>query len=353
MGRDELRHDGLCLFHDEIDAVVRRFGPGWAALRGARLFITGGTGYFGRWLLRVLARADETLGLDLKVTALSRAPERFLAAEPDLARRAALRFVAGDVRDYAFPDGDFSHLIHAAATSAAATFANSEDALTKFDISLAGTRRSLDFAAQRGIGRVLMLSSGSFYGALRPEYDAYPEDYPFAPTPTNIEASVGHAKRAAEFLCACYADRHGLSYSTARCFSFVGPGLPLDIHYAIGNFIRDALWRDAICVGGDGSPVRAYLYTGDLMVWLLTLLTRGENGRAYNVGSDQALSIAALARRIGRLLAPAKEVRILGAHPGTVTRNLYLPDIRRAREELGLDLWTSLDEAILRTAHCA
>jgi nucleoside-diphosphate-sugar epimerase len=89
------------------------------------------------------------------------------------------------------------------------------------------------------------------------------------------------------------------------------------------------------------------------MVWLLTLLTRGANGRAYNVGSDQALSVAALARRIGALLCPAKEVRILGAHQSAVTRNVYVPDIRRARAELGLDVWTPLADAIALTASCA
>lgn len=341
------------LLRAEIDAIIHRFGAGWDQLRGARLFITGGTGFFGRWLLPALARADELLDLDLRVTALTRSPERFAQLEPALAQAPAIRFHRGNVRHFDFPEGDFTHLIHAAATSAEATFRQAEDPLTKFDTSMEGTRRALEFAHIRGIGRMLMLSSGSFYGHLLPEYDAFPEDYPVAPTPTNLEAAVGHAKRAAEFLGACYADRCGLSFSAARCFSFVGPLLPLDIHYAIGNFIRDALWREAITVAGDGRPIRSYMYAGDLMVWLLTLLTRGESGRAYNVGSDQPVSIGELARKVAEVVSPGKEVRILKQAEGAATRNIYVPDIRRARDELGLDVWTPLERAIALTAEVA
>jgi UDP-glucuronate decarboxylase len=325
----------------------------WAALRGARIFITGGTGLFGHWLLPLLCQANQAHGLGLQLTVLSRQPARFLAAHPELAADPALRFVPGDVRDFAFPAGRFSHVIHGAATAAAATFHRQEDALTKFDTTYAGTRRVLDFMAERAIPRLLVLGSGAYYGPLQPGWDAYPEDYPIAPAPENLDVAIGHAKRAAEFLCAAYAARHGFSYSVARCFAFVGPHLPLDLHYAIGNFIRDALDAPAITVGGDGSPIRAYMYLGDLMEWLLTLLIRGAPGRAYNVGSDEAISIGALARRVGALLAPDKPVHILGTPSGMPTRNIYLPDIGRARAELGLTLRTSLDDAIRITARHA
>lgn len=341
------------IFRAEIDAIVRRFGTGWEALRGARLFVTGGTGYFGRWLLPTLARADETLGLDLAAVVLSRSPERFLEHQPALAASPAIRFQRGDVRDFAFPAGEFTHVIHAAATSAEATFQRAEDPLTKFDTTLEGTRRALDFARERGIARLLMVSSGSYYGALDAQYDAFPESYPVAPAPTDLDAAIGHAKRAAEFLCAAYAQRGGPSYSVARCFSFVGPWLPLDLHYAIGNFIRDALLHEAIIVAGDGQPVRSYLYAGDLIVWLLTLLTRGEAGRAYNVGSDEAIAIGDLARKVAAVVSPGKEVRVLGQANGTATRNVYVPDIGRARKELALVPWTSLERAIELTARVA
>jgi dTDP-glucose 4,6-dehydratase/UDP-glucose 4-epimerase len=164
---------------------------------------------------------------------------------------------------------------------------------------------------------------------------------------------LGQAKRTAEFLCAYYAHAHCLNYSVARCFSFVGPFLPLDIHYAIGNFIGQTLFESEIAVKGDGSPVRSYLYMADLVVWLLTLLLKGRNGQIYNVGSDQAVSIRDLARLVRDVVSPHKPVRVLGqsnASVGNAVRNRYVPDIARARRELGLEVWTPLSDAIYLTA---
>jgi dTDP-glucose 4,6-dehydratase len=154
-------------------------------------------------------------------------------------------------------------------------------------------------------------------------------------------------------LCALYHATHGIDTVIARCFAFVGEDLPLDVHFAIGNFIRDALWAEEIIVGGDGTPLRSYLDQRDLAHWLLTLLAAGKPNRAYNVGSDREISVAALARLVGEIVSPGKVVRILGQAAGNSGRNIYVPDIRRAREELGLDVTIPLETAIADTANVA
>jgi len=143
----------------------------------------------------------------------------------------------------------------------------------------------------------------------------------------------------------------GLRCVTARCFAFSGPGLPTDGHFALGNFVRDALAAEAISVQGDGTPLRSYLHGADLAVWLLTLLTLGEAGTAYNVGSDEALSIAELATRIRDTLAPHKPVQIQKQAPieGMQAKQRYVPGIERARA-LGLAPWTSLEDSVKAAA---
>jgi len=319
----------------------------WEELRGASLFITGGTGFFGRWLLESLAAANRVHDLGLSALVLCRDPRGFLDSAPNLAREPWLRFHVGDVRDFSFPPGRFSHLIHAATTSAAATF-QGESPLDKFSTVVEGTRRVLEFARQSGVQDMLLTSSGTVYGSQPAGLERIPEDFAGAPDPLVPGNALGVSKRAAEFLCAAYGQSCGIRVRTARCFAFVGPHLQMRIHYAIGNFIRDALEGRPIVIQGDGTPLRSYLYASDLMIWLWHILLRGEPGRAYNVGSDQPISIRALGEAVAACAGTGAEVVVRGQSAGGPP-NRYIPSIDRVRSELGLEPRIDLREAILRT----
>lgn len=343
----------------DFQLILARGAHLWPSLAGKSIFMTGGTGFFGRWLLETLRLANTKYQLKLRVTVLTRSPLMFAGKAPAIAADPAFRFITGDVRDFDFPKGDFSHVVHAATTSAHETFAG-EDPLRKFDTLVGGTRRVLDFASERGIENLLFTSSGVVYQPLPPPLDGHhtpiPESSLLAPPTYDPASALGQAKRAAEFLCACYADRYRWQLGIARCFSFVGPFLPLDIHYAIGNFIAQALDAERIVVNSDGSALRSYLYAADLVVWLLTVLLNGKSGQPYNIGSDEAISIGDLAHLVRDQIAPDKPVDILGKPAeaiGNPVRNAYIPDITLARNTLGLDVWTDLQAAVLSTARHA
>jgi nucleoside-diphosphate-sugar epimerase len=147
-----------------------------------------------------------------------------------------------------------------------------------------------------------------------------------------------------------YAQGSGLEPKIARCFAFVGPYLPLDIHYAIGNFIRDALRGGPIVVQGDGTSYRSYLYAADLAIWLWTILMSGRACRPYNVGSDQSISVGNLANAVRDLVNPKAAVVVShlpdpASHPAR-----YVPRVQRASTELGLGQSYSLDNSIQLTA---
>ena len=325
----------------------------WEEFRGASIFFTGGTGFFGRWFLESFVCANKTFELNASVLILTRSFEDFRKKVPHLAANSSIKFHLGDVRDFTFPQGEYSHIIHAATTNAVATF-NNEDPLVKFDTTAQGTRHTLDFAVRCKAKKFLMTSSGSVYGKAPVGMTHITEDYIGAPSNMDfVGSALGEGKRVAEFFCAYYAEKHGFDVQIARCFSFVGPHQPLDIHYAIGNFIRDALYSDAITVNGNGAPMRSYMYVGDLVIWLLTLLVKGRSGSVYNVGSDQAISIRELAHLVRDTLSPGKEVNILGQSDIGVGGDWYVPSIQCARTELGLEVWTSLQDAIRLTAEAA
>lgn len=336
----------------DLDEIVARTVPLWQELRGKRLFLTGGTGFFGNWLLESFAAANARLELGATMLVLARNRDSLRGLAPHLLNYPAISFYFGDVRDFAFPAGEFSHIVHAATTSASATYHGREEPLDKFDTVVGGTRRVLDFAMRCGAEKFLLTSSGMVYGRQPPDLDHLPEDFSGAPDPTHPDSVVAEAKRAAELLGALYAEKHGVPVKIARCFSFVGPYLPLDLHYAVGNFIADALRSDEIVVKGDGSPLRSYLYAADLVTWLLTILLHGELCRPYNVGSERAVSIAELAHLVRDTLAPQLPVRIARPLENTAPagRSCYVPATARAREELQLRETIPLAEAIARTA---
>lgn len=315
----------------------------WQEAHGTSFFITGGTGFFGLWLLESFAFINDTLGLQMKACVLTRNPSAFAEKAPHLASRQDLAFLEGDVRDFAFPEGSFDHIIHAGTTSSAPV-----EPQEMFETIVDGTRRVLQFAAASGCRKLLFVSSGAVYGKQPPELTHIPEDYLGAPDPLDPASAYGEGKRAAEMLCVIAGKKHGFEIKMARCFAFVGPHLPLDAHFAIGNFIRDALAGSPIRVNGDGTPLRSYLYAADLAVWLWTLLFTGAAGCAYNVGSDQAVSIARLAYAVASLRVPSLPVEI-GASPTPGSMPVpYVPDITLAAN-VGLGALLPLADALRRT----
>ena len=331
----------------DLDHVLTHTRDLWEELRGQRIFITGGTGFFGIWLLETFAHANDRLKLGAHAVVLTRNAAAFREKMPHLAAHPAIRFHAGDVRDFDFPAGRFSHVIHAA-TEASAKL-NAEQPLAMFDVALEGTRRALEFARAAGAKKFLLTSSGAVYGKQPPELARVPEDFNGGPDLANPNSAYAEGKRAAEMLCTLYRRQFGLEAKIARCFAFVGPHLPLDAHFAIGNFIRDALNGGPIRVNGDGTPFRSYLYAADLAVWLWTILFKGQSGWPYNVGSEEALSIAQTAELVAKTVNPPLKVEIAKVAVEGKLAERYVPSTRRAVAELQLSPEIPQAEAVRRT----
>ena len=314
----------------------------WRSLAGQKIFITGGTGFVGKWLLATLLDANAAFSLGCHITVLSRNPASFLNDWP--AMDGQVDWIAGDVRDFLIGSECHDVIIHAATDVVAQ--ATPQDV---FMTCLEGTRRVLALARASGARRLLLLSSGAVYGPLPAGMTHVPETHLGGPDPLLTASAYGEGKRASEWLAAqAFAD--GLDVHIARLFAVVGPHLPLDKHFAVGNFLRAAMKGEEIVVNGDGTPYRSYLYAADMAAWLWAVLLRGRPGRAYNVGSMDSLSILALAQRVARVLSPQVGVRAVRTAPREYVPQYYVPSTQRAHEELGLPPSLGLDESLKRTA---
>ena len=329
---------------EDLEHVLEHTRPLWEQLRGERIFVTGATGFFGIWLLETFAHANRELGLGSELVGLSRDPEAFYSKVPHMADESSITLHRGDVRDFEYPLGPFTHVIHAGTTSSAPVPPD-EMLATIVD----GTRHTLGFAVSAGARRLLFVSSGAVYGKHPPDITHISETYGGAPDPMDPNSAYGEGKRVGELLCSIAHREHGLETTIARCFAFVGPHLPFDAHFAIGNFIRDAMRGGPIQVK-DGTPYRSYLYAADLAVWLWTILFRGRACHPYNVGSDQEVTIYQLAKMISSQLGGTVQLNTPLTHELDYSPARYVPSNDRARTQLGINIETKMEKAVYKTA---
>lgn len=328
----------------DLESILQQTPNVWEELRGQRVFVTGGTGFIGTWLLESFCWANERLALGAQAVVLTRSPQSYRLKVPHLANHPAVTLVPGDVRTFEFPEGTFSHVIHAATDVAASV--QSQDHRLQFETIVRGTERALEFADLACAKKILFTSSGGVYGSQPLELLHIPEDFQGAPTPCHVASTYGEGKRAAELLCAIFA-QEGLPVKIARCFTFVGPYLPIDGRYAVGNFVGAAASNQEILVRGNPRTVRSYLYAADMAAWLWSILIQGQVGRPYNVGSDQAVTMKELADAVARQFVPQPTVRVRQDWEAEFPSR-YVPSTQRAAGELGLTQTVDLDEALQR-----
>ncbi len=329
----------------DLEEILETTEDVWRSLDGGRLFVTGATGFYGVWLLSALAHATRRLDLRVRIVVLTRDPASARAKYGAVLDALGAELLAGDTRTFAFPAGAFSHVIHGA-TSASASL-NASDPFEMFDVIVSGTRRVLELASAAKCSRFLLMSSGAVYGPQPPAMTHLAETYGGGPSALDVANAYAEGKRAAELLCAIAARQSGFELVSARGFAFVGPHLPLDAHFAIGNFLRDAIAGGPIRILGDGTPYRSYLYGSDLATWMWTLLVRGRSGAAYNVGSDDGRPLREIAERVAA--HAGVDVHVAKSAPPHHVPARYVPDVARATSELGLSIRVPLDEAIQRT----
>lgn len=334
---------------DDLDLAVSLTPEFWRRYTGARFFITGGTGFVGRWLVQAIQHANNTRQARMELLVLTRDPQRARSNQAEVFDRSDTRLVAGNVSDPLPRLGAFDLCIHAATDVGAAL--RPAGPLEVYDTIVTGTRRVLEAAVAADARRFLLTSSGAIYGTQPPELERVPESYSGAPSTLQPGAAYGNGKRAAEWLVAAtQLSESTLCACSARIFTLLGPGLPRNAGFAAGNFIDDALAGRNIRIEGDGLPLRSYLYMADCAAWLLRILEAGISGDAYNVGSEDAISIGDLALAVAAAAGGdiAVDVARPSAPPGQRVAR-YVPDTAKARRELGLTESTPLASGIAKT----
>lgn len=304
-------------------------------LDNSNILITGGTGLFGKSILNFLIYIRKYYNFN--ITILTRNKYNFLFNYSNY-NLDFINFINGDIRDFN-PDKGYNYIIHAA--TPASDKLEKENPNEMYSIILDGTKNIINIAKKMNVKKLLFTSSGAVYGEQYESIKSFKESYSGNPI-----TYYGKAKKISEQL---FLDSN-INVSIARCFAFVGPYLNLDIHFAIGNFIRDVIQNKNIIIKGDGRPLRSYLYTADLIIWLFTILLNSEDKSIYNVGSSNEISIYNLAKKVSNLVINyTGNIEVLTKANYSYPTPKYIPDNSKIIEELKVKENYTLDESIKRT----
>lgn len=325
----------------DLDEILTGADVSFRCLKDATVFITGGTGFYGQWLIESLIHANQKRGLNIRISVLSRSRDN-----PLVGRFPEVDWVFGDILNFNLDHRKIDYVVHAATPVVKST-----EPLDLWRVIVDGTLRALAQSERAGARRFLLTSSGAIYGPQPPAMTHFDEDYNGAPAIAAKNSTYGHGKRVAEHLCSLFQGKGGLDCTIGRFFANLGPGMETNAQFAIGNFIRDALMGEKIVIKSDGSGSRSYLYMTDLIIWMLRILTHGVPLRPYNVGSSNAISIKDLAGIVAEAVRPDTGIEILGKSQGGLPATVYVPSNRRITSELELNESIPLREAIIRTAN--
>jgi len=336
---------------EDLEEIWKRTRFELKSLSGKTLLLTGSTGMFGVWILYLLLYAKEHGISTKKLLVLSRDPDRFVKNHPTVCADLEIDWITGDIRSFQYSGEKIDFCIHGASTSAQETFLGASN-YQKYLTITQGTQRILDLVQKFDVESFLYLSSGAIFGG---DVDAtgLKLEETYIPRINHFDHSftLGQAKISAETMCVLAREQnpHRL-INIARLFTFVGPYMPFDVHYAIGNFLGSAHTGGPIGLRTEGTVVRSFMYMADAVIWIFKSLMLNLNSPfPLHVGSEKATSIIDTAQLIA---TKAKcEVIIEPQVPDKFSPapNFYVPSTQKTRELLRVEEWTNLSSSIDKT----
>jgi nucleoside-diphosphate-sugar epimerase len=327
------------MLNKDLDYIFDNISQEISHLNEKKILIIGGTGFFGKNLLSTFKYLIDSNKIKCNIDIISRSNPSFIDKNNDLFNFEYFSFIEHDIINKIEIANEYDFIIHAATTASQDLINNNPSLMFKTIID--GTINVLDFCAT-GKATLLYISSGAIFGT---EYDLN-KDYTvfnkIDPMKGNFSYHLG--KLSAENLCFYYSNKFNFTIKIARCFAFIGPHLPLDTHFAVGNFIKSIIKKEKIVINTRGQSIRSFLYTSDLIIWLIKILIIGNNLKPYNVGSPDGISIKNLALKCAQNNNIDVEFKNINENP-----TFYVPNVDETLSDLKIDRFIDIDTAIEKT----
>ena len=322
---------------DKVE-VLEEIGDLWLQFKKASILLLGGTGFIGTWITNCLQEANKVYNLDLNLILFTRSPVDAVKRNPNLMDKNVQLIKLDLIKNTHFSlDLEFNFFIHGATDS---TFSNVTSESSP-QSSIRGAHLILNSVNSSVFTRGIHLSSGAVFprqinssvGQLESEFFEKIDHL----------TEYGKAKYQTENLFRCKSNSERFQVANPRLFTFFGPGIPLDRHFAVGNFLRNAMNKEPIVVNGNPDTVRSYMYPTDLIVWIIKLLLNPSSS-TLNFGSDIPITMADLATKINDVTGN-KGIQFRG---NSEPMSIYFPSTIKARQHLSVRQSVMFEEGIER-----
>ncbi|QCO55903.1 dTDP-glucose 4,6-dehydratase [Pseudorhodobacter turbinis] len=319
-----------------------------------KLLVTGGAGFIGSAVVRqAIGQGHEVINLDALTYAACLDNLASVADSP------LYRFVQVDIRDAAAVEACIAEtapdaIMHLAAESHVDRSIDGPGVFMETNIMgtynlLQSARALWDRKGRPEDFRFHHISTDEVFGSL----PADPSVKFTETTPYDPRSPYSASKASSDHLVRAWAETYGLPVVLTNCSNNYGP-----FHFPeklIPVIILNALAGKPLPIYGDGSNVRDWLYVEDHADALLTVLTKGEVGRSYNIGGENERSNLELVQTICAILdekrpgsAPyAEQITFVTDRPGHDAR--YAIDPSRIRKELGWRPSVTVEEGLALT----
>jgi len=299
-----------------------------------KTLITGGAGFIGSHLCEKLVKeGDEVICLDNLFTGSKKNIEHLLDYKN-------FEFVRHDVtKPYL---AEVERIFNLACPASPVHY--QYNAIKTIKTNVLGAINMLG-VAKRTKARILQASTSEVYGD--PNVHPQKETYWGNVNPIGIRSCYDEGKRVAETLFMDYHRQNGVDVRIVRIFNTYGPKMAQNDGRVVSNFIVQALKGEDITVYGNGSQTRSFCYVDDLVRGMVKMMETPDFIGPVNIGNDTENTILTFAKEIIRLTGSKSKIvyKPLPSDDPTQRR----PDLTVAREKLGYEPKTKLEDGLLKT----
>ena len=278
------------ILHQDAEQILSQ-KINWNKFEGTKILITGASGMLGSYITRTLCLLKEKNNWNMEVFVLVRNPQKLPA---DLKEK--VNVIQQSVSEPIQTEERFDYVIHTA--SPASPLIMKDDPVGTIAANTLGAYYTLDLARQSNAKGYLFISSREIYGQPYEGQEEFTEDtYGFV-DPLSARSCYPEGKKAAETMCASFAQQYGLDVKIARLAHTYGPGMSIDDGRVQADFLRDVVNHRDIVLKSEGKPIRTYTYVSDAVAAMFYILLNSSE-MAYNISSPEStVSIRQLAETL-------------------------------------------------------